>query len=109
MAGGAEKLPGPLFDVSEPIQSGLESAEKARPLARRVRQKNNPSALPWKSVDRSGQESIAQGLPWAMLSCPFGASPSGRMTSSKHIQVPCSRNDRTLGNEVLGFSGKYPS
>jgi hypothetical protein len=44
MAGGAEKLPGPLFDVSEPIQSGLESAEKAA-VARRLRTKNKANAL----------------------------------------------------------------
>ena len=76
----------------------------------------------FQSVARSGQESIAQGLPWvipttrispegaakcgenrlrpfrakrlfrltqgkpwAKLSCPSGAAPSGRMTGAKHI------------------------
>jgi hypothetical protein len=26
-------------------------------------------------------------LPWAKLSCPFGADPSGRMAGAKHIQA----------------------
>jgi hypothetical protein len=38
----------------------------------------------FQSVAGSGQESIAQGKPWAMLSCPFGVGPSGRMTGAKH-------------------------
>jgi hypothetical protein len=37
----------------------------------------------FQSVAGSGQESIAQGKPWAMLSCPFGVGPSGRMTGAK--------------------------
>jgi hypothetical protein len=46
---------------------------------------------------RSGQESIAQGKPWAMLSWPTSGhrlakpksqSPSGRKTDAKHIRNP---------------------
>ena len=95
MAGGAEKLPGPLFDVREPTQSGLESAEKAQSVASRARTENKTSV---QSVARSGQERIA-----------FGGSLPGPITGAKHIQVSCPRNNRTLGDETLGFSGKYPS
>ena len=28
---------------------------------------------------------LTQGKPWAKLSCPFGAGPSGLMTGAKHI------------------------
>jgi hypothetical protein len=27
---------------------------------------------------------LTQGKPWAKLSCPFGAGPSGRVTGAKH-------------------------
>jgi hypothetical protein len=32
---------------------------------------------------------LTQGKPWAKLSCPFGAGPSGRMTGAKHIFSRC--------------------
>jgi hypothetical protein len=31
---------------------------------------------------------ITQGKPWAKLSCPFGAGPSGCMTDAKHTRNP---------------------
>jgi hypothetical protein len=30
---------------------------------------------------------LTQGKPWAKLSCPFGARPSGGMTSANHIRA----------------------
>jgi hypothetical protein len=38
---------------------------------------------------------VIQGKPWAKLSCPFGAGPSGRMTDAKHKQ--------TLGQAKLSW------
>jgi hypothetical protein len=29
---------------------------------------------------------LTQGKPWAKLSCPSGADPSGRMTSAEHMR-----------------------
>ena len=29
---------------------------------------------------------LTQGKPWAKLSCPYGAGPSGCMTGAKHIR-----------------------
>ena len=79
------------------------------------------------SVARSGQESIAQGLPWviaparqlalkgspgtarfrsfapnrrAQLLAPFGAGLSGRMTGAKHIRTLCLQGFR-IENRIV--------
>jgi hypothetical protein len=59
------------------------------------------------SVARSGQESIAQGVPWAKLSCPFGAGPSGRMTGAKHIVPSLSATGHQLGPETAEGSTQF--
>jgi len=53
---------------------------------------------PYRAKRLSG---LTQGKPWAKLSCPYGAGPSGCMTSAKHIQ--------TLGYAFLAIRAKDAS
>jgi hypothetical protein len=42
---------------------------------------------------------LTQGKPWAKLSCPFGAGPSGHMTGPRHLRFV--RSPRNLGDGAL--------
>jgi hypothetical protein len=50
---------------------------------------------------------LTQGKPWAKLSCPFGAGPSGRMTGAKHIlyQVRQWQSGDSLHERLVVFLG----
>ena len=45
---------------------------------------------------------LTQGKPWAKLSCPYGAGPSGCMTGAKHIPLPCRGFETSFGATFTG-------